>query len=379
MHRITVGRILKNGPKTPRKKGNKRSRFAKVDNFLCDLIRRVIYGFFRQNKSPTIENIFQKLKNDTEFPYSPRHLSRLVKNLGFKFRRLNKRNVIVESPRIIVWRYKFLKTISRMRSEGRKIYYLDETWYDTHDVAKRGWVDSSCNCVLDAPLARGKRVIILHAGSEDGWVPNGLLVSAKNIKDASADYHEDMTANLFEQWFRDQLLPNIEPRSVIVIDNASYHSRQAIKIPCQSTKKQDIITYMNNNSIPVPDPVPIKPVLLDIIRQKNIQKSYVVDNMAAEMEHLVLRLPPYHCLFNPIEQMWSSVKSYVRKINLTPTDSVSTVLHIREAVVSCERHWRQCVEHVKKLEKTYSNFDQENNDHDIVIRLGEDSSSEEDE
>lgn len=52
-----------------------------------------------------------------------------------------------------------------------------------------------------------------------------VLLSAKNIVNTSADYQEDMTANLFETWFREQLLPNISANLVIVMDNASYHSR----------------------------------------------------------------------------------------------------------------------------------------------------------
>jgi hypothetical protein len=45
----------------------------------------------------------------------------------------------------------------------------DETWYDTHDVLKKGWVDDSGKCRLITPPSRGKRLIILHACSEHGW------------------------------------------------------------------------------------------------------------------------------------------------------------------------------------------------------------------
>ncbi|XP_066150291.1 uncharacterized protein [Euwallacea fornicatus] len=56
------------------------------------------------------------------------------------------------------------------------------------------------NCLANyTPCSRGKRIIILRAGSENGFVPNGLLFSAKNISQSSADYHEDMTAQLLEK------------------------------------------------------------------------------------------------------------------------------------------------------------------------------------
>ena len=151
--------------------------------------------------------------------------------------------VIMESSRIVAWRQEYLRKIKEYRQSKREIVYLDETWFDTHDVVKYGWVDESDKCTLNGPCSRGKRVIILHAGSDKGFVPNALLLSAKNIKQSSADYHEDMTASLFEKWFIEQLLPNIFPNSVIIMDNASYHSRLQNKVPNSSTKKEEIILW----------------------------------------------------------------------------------------------------------------------------------------
>ncbi|KAJ8940711.1 hypothetical protein NQ318_009114 [Aromia moschata] len=120
----------------------------------------------------------------------------------------------MESRRIVELRQEYLRKIKGYRDSNRTLIYLDETWFDTHDVVKYGWVDDTKNCSLNTPCSRGKRVIILHAGSKDGFVPNALLLSAKNITKSSADYHEDMTADLFEKWFVEQLLPNIPPNSL---------------------------------------------------------------------------------------------------------------------------------------------------------------------
>jgi hypothetical protein len=84
-------------------------------------------------------------------------------------------------------------------------------------------------------------VIILHVGGNNGWAKNGLLISAKAIKNCNADYHEDMVAVLFEKWMENQLFPNMAPGTVIVMDNAPSHSRLAEKIPNSSTRKADII------------------------------------------------------------------------------------------------------------------------------------------
>lgn len=89
--------------------------------------------------------------------------------------------------------------------------YLDETWFDTHDVIRYSGVDDSNKFGLGIPSSRGKRIIIFHAGNENGFVKNVFLLSAKNIAQSSADYHEDMTAQFFEKWFSEQVLPNIPP------------------------------------------------------------------------------------------------------------------------------------------------------------------------
>lgn len=65
-------------------------------------------------------------------------------------------------------------------------------------IQKRGWVDNSEKCVMETPPSRGKRIIVLNAGTKDGWVPGCLLLSVKNIKSTAADYHQDMNHELFE-------------------------------------------------------------------------------------------------------------------------------------------------------------------------------------
>ena len=159
----------------------------------------------------------------------------------------------MESQCILKLRQEYLQKIKECRQSNRCIIYLDETWFDTHDVVRYSWVYNSKNCCLNTPCSRGKHIIILHAGSESGFVPNAMLLSAKNIAQSSADYHQDMNVNLFEKWFSEQSLPNILLHSVIVMDNAPYHSRILSKIPNTASKKEDILTFMTNKNILIPD------------------------------------------------------------------------------------------------------------------------------
>ena len=65
--------------------------------------------------------------------------------------------------------------------EKKKVIYLDETWMHTHDSIARSWVEKDevnggTLGGISHRSGKGKRLIILHAGSEDGWIPNCKLV-----------------------------------------------------------------------------------------------------------------------------------------------------------------------------------------------------------
>ena len=48
-----------------------------------------------------------------------------------------------------------------------------------------------------------------------------------------------MTADHYEEWFATKLLPDVPPNSIIVMDNASYHSRRSDPVPVKGwTKKK---------------------------------------------------------------------------------------------------------------------------------------------
>lgn len=81
--------------------------------------------------------------------------------------------------------------------------YLDETLYDTRDTMTHGLSANSLQCTSKAPVSR----------------ENAVLISVKNIKSCKADYLEDMTAELFEKLFSEQLLRNVPAKSVLIMDN----------------------------------------------------------------------------------------------------------------------------------------------------------------
>ena len=161
-------------------------------------------------------------------------------------------------------------------------------------------------------------------------------------------------------------------KCVIVLDNASYHSRKRFRIPTMSTKKDEMLKFMEDHNIEIPYPVPFKSVLLMKIKEANIRTKFVVDELAAERGLEILRLPPYHCVLNPIELVWARLKSDVRKCNVTPSLSASVCESLRKCAENISSDtWAACVGHVIKKEDEYFNRDLHHEDEGFVIHLGE--------
>lgn len=377
LSRATIYRVIRAGDVVDHCVKRKRvgQNLKKLDDASKEVIRRFVYEFYQENKVPTLEMIRDKLRDYPDYDYkSLDTLRNVLLDCGFRYKKLDKRMVIMESARIVDHRQEYLRKIKQYRDANRDIIYLDETWFDTHDVVQYGWVDNSKKCNLSAPCSRGKRIIILHAGSKNGFIPNALLLSAKNIKQSSADYHEDMTAELFEKWAKQQLLPNVPPNSVIVMDNASYHSRLETKIPNINTKKADMIEFMESKGMEIPEKNN-KKNLLELIKSQNFKKEYVIDKLFEAHGHTVLRLPPYYCVFNPIEMVWAAIKSKLRKYNRSPELSESVLNTIRIVVdeISESDIWKKCVSHVIEKENEYGILPPIR---PIIISVNSDSSSE---
>ncbi|KAJ8921609.1 hypothetical protein NQ315_010517 [Exocentrus adspersus] len=202
--------------------------------------RSVLVSMYELQMVPTLDNLKLKFTQETNITCRRATLHRALLSMGFKFKAINKKRNIMESQRLRQMRFEYLERIKKFRSENKSIIYLDETWFDTHGTVSKGWVDNSGKCQTKAPNNKGKRITILHAGSENGFVRNCLLMSAKNINSSSLNYHQDTPAELFENWFKNSLLVNIPKNSIIAMDNATYHSRLLNKVPNTTNTKADI-------------------------------------------------------------------------------------------------------------------------------------------
>ncbi|KAF2885507.1 hypothetical protein ILUMI_20657 [Ignelater luminosus] len=319
---------------TPRKNRPKASPKSTLPKGEEEAIRTIVHDFYiTEKRRPTLNAILQKMK-DSELSFSGNKntLRKVLLKLGFRWKKTeDKQKVLMDSHDIRKKRIEYLKNLIRYKKEGRNIVYIDETAAKTD--------------------SKGKRLIIVHAGGKSGFVPNALLIFPSGSK--SGDYHHDMNYENFSKWLETQVLPNLPPRSVLVVDNASYHNVKLLQMPVSSTRKEEMIRWLQDKNIKH-DPSLTKPELYEIIKQnksKNITNK--IDHLVEQYGHVILKLPPYHPEFNPIEKIWALVKNWVASRNVTfkLNDVANLAREKFEAIGVAE--WSKICEHVEKTENEY--------------------------
>ena len=97
------------------------------------------------------------------------------------------------------------------------------------------WSENIEKCTLSAPLSKGKRIFIYHAGSTEVFVPNSLLLCGKKLSKSYADYHGNMNGDVFEDWFKNTLLKNLpqDRKALLVMDSTKYQTVHFLERPQQ--------------------------------------------------------------------------------------------------------------------------------------------------
>jgi transposase len=143
------------------------------------------------------------------------------------------------------------------------LVYMDETGFESSTTRTHGYG------------IRGKKV---HGSRSGNTRPRTSLILAQQKGKWLAPVLFKGTANaaLVNQWFEQQLLPELKPASTIILDNARFHDKKA----------------------------------LEAIVQKH--------------GHFLCFLPPYSPDFNKIEKTFANIKKYRQ---LQPTDTtIDTII-----------------------------------------------------
>lgn len=191
-------------------------------------------------------------KDCLDFPHSATTLYRIVKSIGYAFKKVDRRKILIERQRIINLRIRFChKYLQFLKESNLKFIFLDETWVYQNGSQLRQWVlESTAKGVPTKFKAEGKRYTIVNAGCDEGFLPGCDLILDSKINDR--DYHKTMNGELFTKWVKNQLIPalrSLKTKCVIVMDNAPYHSVKIDKPPVFSSKKEILQNWLHAHGI----------------------------------------------------------------------------------------------------------------------------------
>jgi transposase len=115
----------------------------------------------------------------------------------------------------------------------------------------------------------------------------------------------------FSRWFEEQLIPNIPERSIIIMDNASYHNAiEETSFPKSNSSKEDLRKWLDDKQIPWGQDL-LKAELYTLCKYYEPKPDYKIDKIAEAAGHSILRTPQYHPELQPIEMCWGIVKNYM--------------------------------------------------------------------
>ncbi|XP_031836267.1 uncharacterized protein LOC116428588 isoform X2 [Nomia melanderi] len=342
--------------------GKKRLRDAE-EEFHCTekdkmLIRNIIYKIYKRGRVVTWgPQLLDEIREQMNFPWDAAILRKLLKSMGYEWKKYHTRKrILIERPSIVAWRDNYLKTVQSHRMENRNIIYVDEIWVDNALNFGKYW-QSEEEFGVSKNTSSSERVIIVHAGGQNGFVPNAGLIF--KIDSATSDYYGQVDAANFESWIIELLLPNIPPNTVVVMDNAPYHSVEMNKPPNKYAKKADMLSWLEQNNVPHTEKMKQYELAELIARNKPTKKTYKIDEILKSYGHSILRLPPYMRELNPIEQAWVKIKQAISENNIFSTltlDELQSLLP--EAIDSVTASdWAEFCKNTEQIEKEYIDND----------------------
>lgn len=76
-----------------------------------------------------MDKVLMSVNEDDDLPNFKRStFQKLLKRLKIKYIKTSRKSTFIEKRDIVRWRRNYLLKILKMREDGRKIYYTDETW-----------------------------------------------------------------------------------------------------------------------------------------------------------------------------------------------------------------------------------------------------------
>ncbi|GAU87230.1 hypothetical protein RvY_00113 [Ramazzottius varieornatus] len=147
---------------------------------------------------------------------------------------------------------------------------------------------------------------------------------------------------------------------VIVLDNASYHSRLMLQFRRPKRVKKETQQWLTDHRIEFGARELLAELwqkATDFLKNHVGDRYYMDDYLKTEEGIETVRLPPYRCDFNPIEKGWARRKGYVAKQNTTSKLPDLIKLWEESADIFEPEDFSKLFAHCIKLEDDYWDID----------------------
>jgi hypothetical protein len=241
VYRVVNGKSL---PESDRPKERK----ITLDDFDRCVIKRTVHSMYNRKIAPTVSKIKKEIEDKIKISKSTLTLTLL--DLGYKYKKSgDNRWLLYDQRSVINDRCNYFRKIRKFREDGYEIVYLDENWLNQNHATDYMSLPVDGSDAPKIPSGKDKRLIVLHAGNrEEGLIDRCDLVFLAKAKDG--DYHQEMNGPTFLNWFENQLMPALKSRSVIVLDNASYHNikTEEAVVPNFNQRKAVLQDYLSQHN-----------------------------------------------------------------------------------------------------------------------------------
>lgn len=123
--------------------------------------------------------------------------------------------------------------------------------------------------------------------------------------------------------------PENTPQNTTILSSIRLNGKTAYTTYSGGTTGDIFVDYLENHLIPTLEKGDI--VIMDNMRSHHVKKvAEVLEKAGIEL----LYLPPYSPDFNPIEKMWSKIKSVLRKLKTRTLDALPNAIETAFSFVS---------------------------------------------
>lgn len=321
-------------------------------------IRELVFEKHRQGTICQAKHVHALLKDAFGLDVHERTVQRHLKRMGFCWLRTkNRPRSLREKAAVRQQRHDYLYEIRRNRQrppdERYQVVYLDESFLHHHHGGQYSWFSE--HDFVERMSGKGRRWCFIHAMQENALLAGTFL--AFEAKHSKGDYHAQFDWDIFQHWFTAQLLRNVPPRSLIILDRCPFHTvcRDAV-VPSQM-KKEDLQQWLTERGISWEEQWLRARLMQEVDKYRD--KKPMVEILAEEQEHKLLFLPVHHPELNPIELVWATVKHYCGTIFSNSTSFKEQRQHLEESFGRdiTPEYCAKVYEHVRHIEERYWNTD----------------------